>query len=146
MNNINPTEVVQLWQEKLSDARRELADFEQRLGELALVNDAIELAQRLTLLRDAVTIAEAALVTAQRKAPAPRVTQKREQLERAHAEAAKWKAEAEKWGAIQEELEPRWVEARDRTISAMKLMMQHESSAQTYQFDLNDLLRESEQH
>src|SRR6185436_11664615 len=74
MNNINPTEVVQLWQEKLSDARRELADFEQRVGELALVNDAIELAQRLTLLRDAVTIAEAALVTAQRKAPDPRVT------------------------------------------------------------------------
>ena len=102
---MTPFELWNAQVSKLNAARSSLADFEAALGELALTNDATELAQRLNELRSAVTVAEAAEAT-------------------------------------QQELEPAWINARDRALSAMRLMMTHEHAAESYQGELGDLTRE----
>jgi len=139
---MTPFELWNAQVSKLNAARSSLADFEAALGELALTNDATELAQRLNELRSAVTVAEAAEATARRNAPSPRVEQKRGQLANALAQVAHWKNEAETWSAKQQELEPAWINARDRALSAMRLMMTHEHAAESYQGELGDLTRE----
>jgi capsule polysaccharide export protein KpsE/RkpR len=135
-------EVLIQWQQKLGAAQRDLHFFEEQLGELALSNDANDLAEQLAQLRASVAIAEAAVKTASSKVGDPRIGQKRAQLEQARTQLAECNAQAASWEATYQKIEPKFIEARDRMISAAQMAMRHENSVMHYQGELDSLLRE----
>jgi capsule polysaccharide export protein KpsE/RkpR len=139
---MDATQVLQEWQQKLSDAQRELRDFEDKLGELALTVDANDLAAQLSKLRDAVVIAQSAVKSATAKLGDPRIASKRQQIEQTTKQLADYNAEAAKWEKVYNELEPRFNNARNRMIGAAEMSMRYENFVMSYQLELNALLRE----
>ncbi len=139
---MDATQILQEWQQKLSDAQRELRDFEDKLGELALTVDANDLAAQLSKLRDAVVIAQSAVKSATAKLGDPRIASKRQQIEQTTKQLADYNAEAAKWEKVYNELEPRFNNARNRMIGAAEMSMRYENFVMSYQLELNALLRE----
>jgi hypothetical protein len=138
---MTPTETWHAWQAKLQAAQSALADFEANLGTLAQTEDAGVLAARLTELRDAVTIAEAATETARQAAPDPRVAQKQAQLERAQTMASEYNAKAAEWEAKYKALEGPFVEAKNNMLDYARQAMMHENAVIQYGLDLKQLQR-----